>query len=292
MSFARRLLSILLPVTIGACSAGRPDDSVSLSQSPLVVGGCQCVSSGGCSGLTYSDVPSDGKYYVTTFGGGTDTGTMACGGTADGTWAYVADKARFACGVKLLVTANGKQCVAQVADCGPNRCVEEAASGSCGSHFPVLDASPYITKYLLGLSGVGWSDKKIVGAVPIDSTSVVGCPGVAVGGGGIGGSGGGSGKSAGRRRQLGRRRNPTHPVLASELYGLRRLLHPVHVRCRGHPILHECVFWRRDRGRRDWWRGRRSAHGVLAATLRWLHGLLRAVRVRWQQRGYLHQHLR
>jgi hypothetical protein len=187
--FVTTLLALLL---VAACSADRPLESVSSHESELVVGGCQCVSSGTCSQLSYSDVPADGKYYVTTFGGGSDTQTMACGGTADGAWAYVADKARFGCGAKLLISAGGKQCVGQVADCGPNRCVEEAASGSCSSHFPILDVSPFITKYLLNLSGVGWSDKELVTATVIDSSSIPGCPGTPVGGSsGGGGSGGG-----------------------------------------------------------------------------------------------------
>jgi len=146
----------------------------------LTVGGCACPTSGSCSAVSYSDIPADNRYYVTTFGGGGDTQGMACGGTADGTWAYVADSARFGCGAKLIISAAGKQCVAQVADCGPNRCVEQAASSSgCASHFPIIDASPYITKYLLGASGVGWSDKKIVTAVVATASATVGCPGVA-----------------------------------------------------------------------------------------------------------------
>lgn len=187
----KTLLALGLSLVV-ACSADRPIDSVSATSDELV-GGCTCQSSGTCADLSYSDVPSNGQYYVTTFGGGTDTGPMACGGTADGTWAYVADKARFGCGAKLLIKGGGKQCVAQVADCGPNKCVEEAASGSCSTHFPVLDVSPFITKYLLNLSGVGWSDHELVTAQVVDGGSTVGCPGTVTGTGGSGGSGGGSG---------------------------------------------------------------------------------------------------
>jgi MYXO-CTERM domain-containing protein len=146
-------------------------------RSPLTVGGCACPTSGGCSSVSYADIPSDHLYYVTTFGGGSDTQGMACGGTADGTWAYIADSARFGCGAKVLVEANGKACVAKVADCGPNRCVEQAASySSCQGHKPIIDASPYITKYLLGMSGVGWSDKKTVKATVVASSTPIGCP--------------------------------------------------------------------------------------------------------------------
>ncbi len=146
-------------------------------RSGLTVGGCACPTSGGCSAVSYSDIPSNHLYYVTTFGGGSDTQGMACGGTADGTWAYIADSARFGCGAKVKVEANGKSCIAKVADCGPNRCVEQAASySSCKSHHPIIDASPYITKHLFGLGGVGWSDKKTVKATVVAASAPLGCP--------------------------------------------------------------------------------------------------------------------
>lgn len=178
----RALFAAFLALTLAlACSAADSSEGgVSALRSELTVGGCQCVSSGTCAQLSYSDVPADGKYVITTFGGGSDTQPMSCGGSADGTWAYVADRARFPCGTKLLVEAKGKHCVAQVADCGPNRCVEQAAAGSCNAHVPVLDASPLITKHLFGFSQTGWSDKLTVVATPIDQSSVVGCPGVPV----------------------------------------------------------------------------------------------------------------
>jgi MYXO-CTERM domain-containing protein len=162
--------------------------------------------------VSYSDIPADGIYYITTFGGGADTQGMACGGTADGTWAYVADEARYGCGAKLLIEGNGKACIGEVADCGPNRCVEEAACYcSCGGHFPILDASPLITQYLFGITGSGWSDKQEVTVTLVDGSTPAGCPappmsvdsgagggaagaGVGgVGGGGVGGVGGGGG---------------------------------------------------------------------------------------------------
>jgi hypothetical protein len=194
----RHAICLFLLALVVACSAGpEPEDPAltSTTTEELVVGGCQCVSSGSCSQASYSDVPANGKYVVTTFGGGSDTHAMACGGVADATWAYVAGSARFSCGTKVLVEANGKHCVAQVADCGPNRCVEQAASGSCGTHTPVLNSSPFITKYLLGQSAAGWSEHKIVGASVLDSSSIVGCPGspVGVASGGSGGSGSGGG---------------------------------------------------------------------------------------------------
>jgi len=199
--------TLALALAASGCAA---DDSggeaTSSTPSGLSVGGCACPTSGGCSSLSYSDVPADGVYYVTTFGGGADTQPMACGGTADGTWAYVADSARFGCNTKLLISANGKSCVAEVRDCGPNRCVEEAACAcSCGDHFPIIDASPFITKYLLGMSGVGWSDKVKVTAEVVDGATPIGCPGGpvpgtdagAAGAAGASASGGGAGQSSG-----------------------------------------------------------------------------------------------
>lgn len=178
-----RRVRLVLPLTlaIAACAPAPAEEEppVLARRAPLTVGGCTCPTSGSCSAVSYSDIPADNQYYVTTFGGGSDTQGMACGGTADGTWAYVADSARFGCGALLVISAGGKQCVAKVADCGPNRCVEDAASYSgCSSHFPIIDASPLITKYLLGLSGVGWSDKEIVTATLAPAGSSIGCPGV------------------------------------------------------------------------------------------------------------------
>jgi hypothetical protein len=197
----RRSIPILFAISISACSAEAPETEPTATVSSESVGGCACPTTGKCSDITYTDIPADGKYYVTTFGGGADTQGMACGGTADGTWAYIADSSRFGCGAKVLVEANGKSCVTQVGDCGPNRCVEEAACYcSCGNHHPIIDASPYITKYLLGTSSAGWSDKIIVTATPVDDASEVGCPGSVSGSGGSGGisgSGGGAGVASG-----------------------------------------------------------------------------------------------
>jgi MYXO-CTERM domain-containing protein len=142
------------------------------------VGGCSCPGSGGCTAVSYADIPSNGMYYVTTFGGGADTQPMSCGGTADGTWAYIADRARFGCGAKVMLEAKGKRCISKVADCGPNKCVEQAACFcSCNGHHPIIDASPFITKHLYGMSGVGWSDKVEVKATVVPDSTEVGCPG-------------------------------------------------------------------------------------------------------------------
>jgi len=160
-----------------------PDRTEGLSsiEEALTVGGCQCASSGTCADLTYSDKPANNVYYVTTFGGPGDGQNMACGkSTQNGTWAYVADKQRWYCGAKVIVINpnNNKSCIAEVADCGPNRCVEEAACFcGCGGHFPILDVSPYITQYLFGISSSGWSEKRKVIAYQVDSSTPIGCPG-------------------------------------------------------------------------------------------------------------------
>jgi hypothetical protein len=201
---------LCLPIAcLGAASCSSDvmptgSDTIARVTSPDV-GGCACPGSGGCSALSYGDIPANNIYYITTFGGGTDTQTMSCGGSADGTWAYIADRERFGCGAKVKVEANGKSCVAEVADCGPNKCVEEAACYcSCNGHFPIIDASPFITKYLFNSSSAGWSDKTQVTAVQVGDGSTVGCPGKSTGGGagaggssgsgGVGGAGGSSGE--------------------------------------------------------------------------------------------------
>jgi Ig-like domain from next to BRCA1 gene len=170
--------ALALAATEG-CSAGPPNDAepTASALAPLTVGGCNCPESGNCAALSFSDVPSNGQYYITTFTGG----GMACGGTADGTWAYIADEARFGCGAHILMQANGKQCVAQVADCGPNQCVEAAASNSgCSGHHAIIDASPFITEYLYGISSSGWSEHRVVTATPVSGSVAVGCPGGSV----------------------------------------------------------------------------------------------------------------
>jgi hypothetical protein len=97
------------------------------------------------------NIPPDNVYYITTFGEGPDNQTMACGAYADGTWLYIADSWRFGCGAKVKLTnpRNGRWCVTQVADVGPNICVERAAGR------PIIDASPVITRELFGRSSAG-----------------------------------------------------------------------------------------------------------------------------------------
>ena len=190
------------------------DEALGQVSSESKVGGCTCVSKGSCGTLSYSDKPSNGTYYITTYGSATNPGTQGCSGMekANTKWAYIADAARFGCGTKVKITANGKSCVAQVADCGPNRCVEQAAAGSCNSHFPIIDASPFITKHLFGVSGAGYSDKLTIQVEEVGASETVGC-GTQTSGdgdddddddGGSGGSssgGGAGGTSGGEQRK-------------------------------------------------------------------------------------------
>lgn len=119
--------------------------------SDLTVGGYRCPSSGEIAGRTR---PADNMYYLTTFGGGSDNQRMACFGYADGRWMYIADAAlRCRSRVKLTNPRTGRWCVVQVADVGPNICVERAAGK------PIIDASPAISRELYGIGSAGWSDR-------------------------------------------------------------------------------------------------------------------------------------
>ena len=192
-SLSRRLAAVagaavLALLTAPGCQSGEPTPSTSvaphsadgasetLGESSSELAGCTCVTKGSCNDLSYSDTPANGTYYLTEYGGPGDTQPQACPGTkpADGSWAYIADRARFGCGTKVKLTANGKSCVAQVADCGPNRCVEQAASNSkCAGHFPIIDASPLIAKYLFNTSSAGYSDHFTVHAEVVSASEAI-----------------------------------------------------------------------------------------------------------------------
>lgn len=133
----------------------------------LVVGGYPC------TGVAGSSQSPDGTYYLTTFGGGSDTQHLAClpnGPIADGTWYYMADNSRFGCGSKVKITnpANGRAVIAQVADYGPDRCVEAAAGRE------IIDASPLVSQYLFGTSSSGYSQHREVVAQRVDSSMPLG----------------------------------------------------------------------------------------------------------------------
>jgi hypothetical protein len=190
-----------LPLVLAFLSFScRVEDGASISQepvvsgegpgsvvaSPLVVGGCECPSwSPGvtCGELSFGDVPDDDIYYITTFGGPNEGQDMwICGHqkTDNGSWAYIAGYERFGCHTKVRIShpTSGKSCIGVVADCGPNKCVEQAASFSeCRDHFPILDVSPFITQYIFGITQSGWSEKRKVTGTVVHPDSVAGCPG-------------------------------------------------------------------------------------------------------------------
>lgn len=113
--------------------------------------------------------PMPWSYYITVFGGGSDTQNTACGKIADGKWYYSTGVYHFGCGAKLKIEANGKCVVVEVADNGPAAWVEAKANSSCtiGKGLGVyngyiIDTSPLVTKHLFGMTAVGWSDCKVV----------------------------------------------------------------------------------------------------------------------------------
>ena len=116
-------------------------------------------------------IPQDQRYELTTFGGGTDTQPVSCGGMqADGTWYYAAGAQRFSCGQRIrLVDAARTHCVVvQVADLGPNLCVE-AAGGA-----PIWDISPLAARHLYGGTSYGWSEHVGLVGAPVGSDSPLG----------------------------------------------------------------------------------------------------------------------
>jgi hypothetical protein len=122
----------------------------------------------GCHGHASSTIPSSGDYYLTSFGGGSDTQSMSCGGTADGTWYYAASKQRFGCGARIQIEANGKCVVAETEDYGPDVCVENAAGR------PIIDASPLVSEHLFGSSSAGWSDRFPIHVTQVDASTPLG----------------------------------------------------------------------------------------------------------------------
>ena len=136
--------------------------------SELTVAGHYCPTRGEIAGRT---IPSDNTYFLTSFGGGVDTQRMACTGVADGRWMYIADAWRFGCRarVRVINPRTGRWCVAQVADVGPNVCVEQAAGR------PIIDASPVLTRELFGRNSAGWSDRIVVRAELVPTSTPLGC---------------------------------------------------------------------------------------------------------------------
>ena len=136
----------------------------------------------GCHGKASAEIPDDGRYVVTTFGGPGDHQSMSCGGYADGTGWYAASRQRYGCGSHIKVEANGKCVVLATDDYGPDVCVEAAA------HLPIIDVSPRATKVLFGIAGAGWSDHKVVTVTEVPTSTPLGECQAEPGGGGGGGT--------------------------------------------------------------------------------------------------------
>lgn len=119
---------------------------------------------------TDSHLPESQQYDLTTFGGGTDTQPVSCGGTADGTWYYAANAQRFSCGqhVRLTDAARTHCVVVQVADIGPHVCVEAGAGA------PIWDVSPLAAQHLFGGTSYGWSDRVAVLGAPVGADNALG----------------------------------------------------------------------------------------------------------------------
>jgi uncharacterized membrane protein YgcG len=184
---AVRTLAILA-ISVAACAGAAPPSEDNGATSGASIGVSTDLS--GCHGKASSVIAPDGRYVMTTFGGGADTQRMSCGGIADGTGWYAASRQRYGCGAKLQVEANGNCVVVAAEDYGPDVCVEAAA------HMPVMDLSPRASEALYGVSGAGWSDHLVVTVTAVDASTPLGAC-ASGGGGGGGGSGSGSGGGGG-----------------------------------------------------------------------------------------------
>lgn len=122
----------------------------------------------GCRGVASRTVPSDGRYFITTFGGPGDHQPMSCGGYANGTTWYAASRQRYGCGAKLRIEANGRCVVAEALDYGPDVCVENAAGQE------IMDVSPKISRALFDEAGVGYSDRLTVHVEEVAAATPVG----------------------------------------------------------------------------------------------------------------------
>jgi hypothetical protein len=155
--------SIILTLVTAACASQSDggEEGASVSQAPEALRGC--------GGHASSSKPPSGEYYLTSFGAGADSGTMACGdNTRHGAWYYAASRQRFGCGAHIQITAHGKCVVAQTDDYGPDVCVEAAAGG------PIIDASPLVSLHLFGSRSAGWSDHLLVDVVEVARSTPLG----------------------------------------------------------------------------------------------------------------------
>lgn len=143
-----------------------------------------------CPGVTGQVIPSDGRYWMTTFGASDATSGTTCDDAGDNCigacnaqaaeqgfcsaadvnrpaicernvkW-FVADADRYGCGSRVQVEMNGKSVVALVIDRGPHCRIERQKSA------PVLDASPAVNEYLSGRTqnGVGGAQVRVTEVV-------------------------------------------------------------------------------------------------------------------------------
>ena len=150
--------SILTFLALAACSSAPSSDATSAADALH-----------GCHGKASSSIPPSGVYYLTTFGGPSESQMMSCGkSTKSGTWYYAASRQRYGCGAHLQVEANGACVVVEAADYGPDVCVETAAGK------PILDASPLVAEALFGSKSEGWSDHAQVTVTEVDSSTPLG----------------------------------------------------------------------------------------------------------------------
>lgn len=147
-------------VIVGCASA--PDSGMSASSSSSDLSGCH--------GIASSAQPSNGAYYLTSFGfTPSDNGIMSCGEyTKNGSWYYAASRQRFGCGAHIQIEANGKCVVAETDDYGPDECVEVAAGK------PIIDASPLVSEALFGTKSAGWSDRYPIQVTVVDKSTPLG----------------------------------------------------------------------------------------------------------------------
>ena len=104
-----------------------------------------------CRGCCCHDIPSDGKYYLTSFCDQETDCEVSCG---DCNWAYATSAVRFGCNSQLRICKGENKCVtARVIDSGPGCWVENKAGR------PIIDASFSICRYFTGGSDCGYEDK-------------------------------------------------------------------------------------------------------------------------------------
>ena len=103
-----------------------------------------------CSEDMCTNIPSDHKYYLTSFCDSSTACGKSCG---DCKSYYAADYKRFGCG-STIHCCKGSKCVnLEIIDGGPACSVEEKAGK------PIIDASNSACEYFTGSKSCGWSDK-------------------------------------------------------------------------------------------------------------------------------------